>query len=377
MKKIIQIARLELSLLFYSPIAWLLIMVFFVQMVHAFIPNLAEMVYMQEFNPGLVFLTDKLFTTSISAGDFSQGILFTMLRSLYLYIPLITMGLVSREISSGSIKLLYSSPVKIREIIYGKFAAMLGYNLVNVAIIGLFFIIGASVVDHFDYPHVLVAMLACFLLLSAYSAIGIFMSSLTSYQIVAAIGTFGVLAFMNYIGGFGQGLDFVRDLTYSLSMPSRAERMVAGLLTSRDVIYYIVISGIFLSFTIAKLELARSSRSFLYQSGRYLTILVAGLAVAYLSSRQVAILYYDATDTKVNTIVKPAQDILKKMGDEPVEMTAYINGLHYTYDVGAPVQRLYGISKWEPYLRFKGNINLHWVYYYDSLDPQFFCSQSG
>lgn len=377
MKKTIQIAKLELSLLFYSPIAWLLIMVFFVQMVHAFIPNLAEMVYMQDFDAGLSFLTDKLFTTMISAGDFTKGILFTMLGSLYLYIPLITMGLISREISSGSIKLLYSSPVKLREIVYGKFLAMLVYNLANVAIIALFFMLGASVVDHFDYPHVLVAMLACFLLLSAYSAIGIFMSSLTSYQIVAALGTFGVLAFMNYIGGFGQGLDFVRDLTYSLSMPSRAERMVGGLLTTRDVIYYMVISGVFLSFTIAKLELARTSRSVLYQAGRYLSILIVGLAVAYLSSRQPLICYYDATDTKTNTIVKPVQEVLKKMGDEPVEMTAYINALHYTYDVGAPVQRLYGIAKWEPYLRFKGNINLHWVYYYDSLDPRFFAANPG
>lgn len=375
MKKIVQIARLELSLLFYSPIAWLLILVFFVQMVFSFIPGLANMQHLQQFIGDSVFLTDRLFTTSTGT---THGILFTILKNLYLYTPLITMGLISREISSGSIKLLYSSPVKLSEIVYGKFAAMLVYNLIIVAAIpGLFFVLGAGVVEHFDYPHVLVAMLACFLLLSAYSAIGVFMSSLTSYQIVAALGTFGVLAFMNYIGGFGQGLDFVRDLTHSLSMPSRAERMVGGLLNSRDVIYYIVISGIFLSFTIAKLKLDRSPRPVVYRAGRYFSILVIGLAVAYISSRQPVILYYDATDTDVNTIVKPVQDVLKKMGDEPVEMTAYINGLHYSYSTGAPVQRLYGISKWEPYLRFKGNINLHWVYYYDILDPQFYAANPG
>ncbi len=375
MKKIIQIARLELSLLFYSPIAWLLIMVFFVQMTHAFIPGLAKLLQLQQLIGDNGFLTDRLFTTSSGT---TTGILYTMLGSLYLYTPLLTMGLISQEISSGSIKLVYSSPVKLREIIYGKFAAMLVYNLVIILVIsGLFFILGTSLVDHFDYPHVLVAMLACFLLLSAYSAIGIFMSSLTSYQIVAALGTFGVLAFMNYIGGFGQGIDFVRDLTYSLSMPSRAERMVKGLLNSRDVIYYVAISGIFLSFTITRLELARTSRSFLYQAGRYVAIIVVGLAVAYLSSRQAVILYYDATDTKANTIVKPVQDVLKKMGDEPVEMTAYINGLDNSYSVGAPVARLYGIAKWEPYLRFKGDINLHWVYYYDITNPQFYAVNPG
>ncbi|SHF65266.1 Gldg family protein [Pedobacter caeni] len=377
MKKIVQIARLELCLLFYSPIAWLLIMVLFVHMSHALIPGIAQIRHLQEFIPGFSFLTERLFTSSSSSGNISQGVFFSILGKLYLYTPLITMGIISRENSSGSIKLLFSSPVKLSHIVYGKFAAMLVFNLVIAGLMGLFFIAGSLSVDHFDYPYVLVAILASFLLLSAYSAIGIFMSSLTTYQVVAAICTFAVLAFMNYVGNFGQGLDFVRDLTHSLSMPSRAERMVGGLLSSRDVIYYIAVSGIFLGFTIAKLELGRVSRSFVYQTGRYTAVLVVGLAVAYLSSRQRVIVYYDATATKANTIVKATQEILRKMGDEPVEMTAYINGLHYTYENAAPVNRIFSIAQWEPYLRFKPNINLHWVYYYDSFDPQLYAVNPG
>lgn len=377
MKKTIQIAKLELSLLFYSPIAWLLIMVFLVQMTNALIPGIAELQHMQQFIPGFDFLTSRLFTSSTSSPLVSQGIFYTILGSLYLYTPLMTMGIISRETSSGTIKLLYSSPVKLSQIVYGKFLAMVVYNLVIVGIMSLFFILGIFSVAHFDYPHVIVAMLAVFLLLCTYSAIGIFMSSLTTYQVVAAICTFAVLAFLNYIGRFGQGLDFVRDFTYSLSMPSRAERMVMGLLTTREVFYYIAVSVIFLGLTITKLELARTSRSFFYQACRYTGIVVAGLAIAYISSRQVLIAYYDATETKLNTIVKPTQEILKKMGNEPVEMTAYINGLHYTYTNGAPVNRLKAIGVWEPYLRFKSNINLHWVYYYDSFDPQVYAANPG
>lgn len=377
MKKIAQIARLELCLLFYSPIAWLLIMVLFVHMSNALIPGIAQIQHLQQFIPGFAFLTEKLFTSSASSGNIAQGIFYSILGKLYLYTPLITMGIISRENSSGSIKLLYSSPVKLSQIVYGKFAAMLVFNLVIAGLMGLFFIAGSLSIVHFDYPHVLVAILASFLLLSAYAAIGIFMSSLTTYQVVAAICTFAVLAFMNYVGNFGQGLDFVRDLTYSLSMPSRAERMVGGLLSSRDVIYYIAVSGIFLGFTIAKLELGRVSRSIVYQTGRYTVVLVVGLAVAYLSSRQRLIVYYDATATKANTIVKATQEILKKMGDEPVEMTAYINGMHYTYEHAAPVKRISAIAQWEPYLRFKPNINLHWVYYYDSFDPQIYAVNPG
>jgi len=375
LKKIIQIARLELSLLFYSPIAWLLIMVFFVQMALDFVSAVRTTQHLQQFGLDFPFLTNILFTSSSGR---THGIYFLILKSLYLYTPLITMGIISRETSSGSIKLLYSSPVKISEIIYGKFISMLAYNLVIVGVTGLFLVFGPLFIENFDYPHPLVAVLACFLLLSAYSAIGIFMSSLTTYQVVAAISTFVVLAFLNYIGGFGQGTDYVRDLTYSLSMPSRAERMVGGLLTSRDVIYYLVISGIFLAFTIVRLEMARTSRTFWYQGSRYMLIVIVGLSVAYISSRQPLIAYYDATDTDVNTIVKATQKILKDMGDEPVEMTEYINGMHESYSWGAPVVRLGSVARWEPFLRFKSNIRLKWVYYYDSIPyPQFYAANPG
>lgn len=358
MKKIIQIARLELSLLFYSPIAWLLMIALFVQMSLSFIPAMSDLAHGQNFS----FLTSYLFTDSKKV-----GLLIRILESLYLYIPLITMGIISRETSSGSIKLLYSSPVKLSQVVYGKFAAMLVYNLLIIGIMSLFVLAGALVIPHFDFTHILVALLAAYLLINAYAAIGIFVSSLTSYQAVAAISTFVVLAFMNYIGTIGQGIDFVRDLTFSLSMPSRAERMMAGLLNTRDVIYYLVICGMFLAFTITKLEMERVSKTVIQQIGRYSLIVLIGLSIAYLSSRQPAIGYYDATATKVNTISKKTQEILKRMGDEPIEMTEYINGLDGSYYDSAPSQRIADIARWEPYKRFKSNINLKWVYYYDSI----------
>lgn len=358
MKKIIQIARLELSLLFYSPIAWLLLVVLFVQMGLGFTAALPTI----QQAPAIPYLTSFLFTDPKKIGILTQ-----ILGHLYLYIPLLTMGIISREMSSGSIKLLYSSPVKLSEVVYGKFVAMLTYNLMIIGVMCIFIIFGAWFTPHFDYPHILVALLAIFLLLNAYAAIGIFVSSLTTYQAVAAISTFVMLAFMNYIGKLGQGIDFIRDLTHSLSMPSRAERMLAGLLNTRDVIYYLVIIGMFLAFTITKLEMERRCKSALQQVGRYATIVLVGLSLAYISSRQPMIAYFDATDTKLNTITKASQDLLKKMGDGPIEMTEYINGIEDSYNQATPKQRIADIARWEPYLRFKPNINLKWVYYYDSV----------
>ncbi|HWW39462.1 ABC transporter permease, partial [Pedobacter sp.] len=358
MKKIIQIARLELSLLFYSPIAWLLMIILFVQVSLSFTGAMSGL----ERTKGGPFLTGSLFTDSDNLGLFVH-----ILSSLYLYIPLITMGIISRETSSGSIKLLYSSPVKLRHVVYGKFAAMLTYNLVIIGVLSLFVIGAAPLIPHFDYPHILVALFAAYLLINAYAAIGIFVSSLTSYQAVAAISTFVVLAFMNYIGTVGQDMDFVRDLTFSLSMPSRAERMMAGLLNTRDVIYYLAITGMFLAFTITKLEMERVLKSTFKQVGRYALITVVALSITYISSRQPMIGYYDATATKTNTLTKASQELLKKLGDGPIEMTEYVNGIEDSYNRASPSDRIADIARWEPYLRFKPNINLKWVYYYDSI----------
>jgi ABC-2 type transport system permease protein len=358
MKKIIQIARLELSLLFYSPIAWLLMIILFAQISIGFTGVIPEL----ERSKGAPFLTSALFTDIQKFGLFTH-----ILDSLYLYIPLITMGIISRETGSGSIKLLYSSPVKLSQVVYGKFAAMLAYNLVIIGVMGLFVLCGSLIIPHFDYPHILVALFAIYLLINAYAAIGIFVSSLTTYQAVAAISTFVVLAFMNYIGTVGQDMDFVRDLTYSLSMPSRAERMMDGLLNTRDVIYYLAITGMFLTFTITKLELERVSKTMMQQIGRYVLIVLIGLSITYISSRQPMIGYYDATSTKVNTLTKTSQELLKKMGDGPIEMTEYVNGIEDSYNRAKPNMRIADIARWEPYLRFKPNINLKWVYYYDSI----------
>src|SRR5690606_28313783 len=112
------------------------------------------------------------------------------MQKLYLYIPLLTMGLISRETSSGTIKLLYSSPIKVREIVFGKYLAMIVYSLVLVTIVTIFVISGIAQIESPDTGMLMTALLGFFLLLCAYAAIGLFMSSLTTYQVVAAICTF-------------------------------------------------------------------------------------------------------------------------------------------------------------------------------------------
>ena len=109
LKIIMRIARTDLAILFYSPIAWFILIVF-------------------------SFLTTSSFTggkeVSLSGICFlgSYGFLSSVVSNIYIYIPLLTMGLISRETASGSIKLAYSSPVTSGQIVLGKYLAAIGFG---------------------------------------------------------------------------------------------------------------------------------------------------------------------------------------------------------------------------------------------------------
>lgn len=359
MKTIFRVAKTELRTLFFSPIAWFLIIIFLVQCAIVYIGMLDGAAREQETN-GQVFMsvTDYLFLSR-------QGLFGSVMQNLYLYMPLLTMGLISRETSSGTIKLLHSSPIKIREIVLGKFLSMMIYSFLLVMIIGLFVLSGYFHVVNADMGMLLSGMLGFFLLLCAYSAIGIFMSSLTNYQIVAAICTFVMFGVLSKIGDLWQDIAFVRNLTYFLSISGRTGKMLGGLITTKDVIYFLAIIFMFLGFTIYRMKAAMESVPFIVKTGRYLLVLVVTLAIGYISSIPSLIGYYDATVDKSKTLAVSAQKIIKEM-DAPLEVTAYNNLFSGYFSFGEPKAYNANIARWEPYLRFKHNIELKTVQYYDT-----------
>lgn len=349
--------------MFYSPIAWFLMIVFFVQCALAYTYHLGSNARTQELGGiGLEYmtqLTERIFGAR-------EGLFSSVMEKLYLYIPLLTMGLISREINGGTMKLLYSSPVRVRDIIFGKFLAMMIFSLMLVCIVGIFLVAGEFQIVSADTGMLFTAALGFYLLLCAYSAIGLFMSCLTTYQVVAAVATFIMIGILSYIGRLWQGIDFIRDLTYFLSLTGRTEKMLFGLLTTKDVLYFVIIIYIFLGLSIYKLKSGRESKPALVKIGRYVFILVSALLVGYVSSRPSLVGYWDVTRGKSRTLTTATQKIIKELGDEPIEVTTYVNLLENHYYYGLPESRNYDLARWEPYMRFKSNIDLKYVYYYDS-----------
>jgi ABC-2 type transport system permease protein len=373
MKTIIRVAKTELRFLFYSPIAWFLMIVFLIQCGVVYVGVLESIVKQQELGGRANFLSALTLRVFLSPGSLFGNVM----QNLYLYIPLLTMGLISRETSGGTIKLLYSSPMDVSEIVFGKFLAMVVYSLLLVAIVAIFVVSGMFHIQLPDTGMLLTALLGFFLLLCAYASIGLFMSSLTTYQVVAAICTFVMIGVLSYIGSLWQDIEFVRGLTYFLSINGRTSKMLSGMVTTKDVLYFILIVYIFLGLTIYKMKAGTESKPALLKAARYVAVVVSALLIGYISSIPRFVGYYDATANKSGTLTPQVQKIIAELGDEPLEITAYNNLMGRYWSFGAPKSYNTNLARWEPYMRFKDNIKLNTVYYYDSVLDNSLMMMSG
>lgn len=162
-RSIVRIAKIELNTMFYSPIAWLILVVFTIQAGMSYSGLMNDLIHRQALGEQLTGITGKMFGEEVFFGTAMAKNFFTdIINYLYLYLPLITMGLLSREYNTGSIKLLFSSPVQNSAVVLGKFGAMLVYGGVLLAVIVCYVLFSGCVIEHFDWGHAWVGVLGIF-----------------------------------------------------------------------------------------------------------------------------------------------------------------------------------------------------------------------
>lgn len=372
MNSIIKIAKNELRNLFYSPIAWFLSIIFMVMCAYFYTSILypwAKMTFtMYRNKPSLIYWAVESVTSRIFLNP-QNGFFINILPHIYLFVPLLTMGIISREFTGGTSKLLFSSPIKLRQIVLGKFLAIITYNLLMVLIIGIFMVSGFFDIKNLDIPPLLSAALGFYLFLCSLTAIGFFMSGLSNYQIVSAIASFTLLFILSRISGLWQEYDFIRDITYFLSISGRTEKMLIGLITTKDILYYLVIIYIFVSFTLIKMKSGRESKPWYIVTGRYIAVVLSGILTGYVGSLPRFTGYLDTTARQVNTIHPRTQHLIRKLNEGPLEVTLYVNLFDSHVGDGLPASRnIYLSTFWEPYQRFKPDMEFRYVYYYAAPD---------
>jgi ABC-2 type transport system permease protein len=163
---------------------------------------------------------------------------------------------LSEERRSRTLTLLLSAPVSMVEIILGKYLGVLAFFLILIGLLALMPLSLLAGTD-LDLGKLAAGLLGLTLLVAAFSAIGLFMSSLTEQPTVAAVTTFGLLLLLWILDWAGNsGLDTGNLLGY-LSMLRHYEPLLKGLFSSIDVVYYLLVTTLFLGFSIRRLDATR------------------------------------------------------------------------------------------------------------------------
>jgi len=181
---------------------------------------------------------------------------------LIFLIPAVTMRSFSDEKKQGTIELLFTKPLSIWQIVNGKFFG--AFLLILIAIIPtLLYVFVLSNLGNpegnLDFGSTLGSYFGLLFLIGAYTSIGIFTSTLSENQIVAFIISV-FLCFVFYFGfdgisSFAGSFDL---LVSSIGMDYHFKSMSRGVLDTRDILYFVSITVLFLSFTVYKLKSLKS-----------------------------------------------------------------------------------------------------------------------
>jgi ABC-2 type transport system permease protein len=242
------IAKKELRTYFTSPIAYVVMTVFLV-LVGFFFYSL-----MYWFNSqSMQMAQNQYYAGQININQMLFSPLFHNISIiLLLMLPLLTMRLFAEEKKIGTEELLYTSPISVGEIILGKFIASLLVLVAMLALTGLLAIF-TFLYGNPELSPVLMGYLGLFLLGASFIAIGLFFSSLTENQIVAAILTFGsLLLFWIISWASSAATGFWKEVLNYVSIFQHFDNLTQGILDTTDVVYYLSFAffGLFLTHTV-------------------------------------------------------------------------------------------------------------------------------
>lgn len=188
---------------------------------------------------------------------------FTLAPWVLLFlIPAVTMRSFSEEIKQGTLELLFTKPLTITEIVSGKFLG--AFFLIVIAVLPtLIYVFSISSLGlpegNIDIGSTLGSYFGLLFLISAYSAIGIFTSTLSENQIIAFMLAL-ILCFFFFFGfdAINRVFGNASALLAYLGMQEHFKSMSRGVLDTRDILYFVSVTLLFLSFTISNLKSIKS-----------------------------------------------------------------------------------------------------------------------
>lgn len=247
MSAVFAIARHEARRIFVSPLAWSVL---------AVIQFILGMVFWLTLTQ--IANTPGMLNETAGVADYIGGSVYGFASILLLLvIPLLTMRMFAEDKKSGSLTLLTSAPASITEIVLGKY---LGLCVFFVAVLLLLAAMPLSLAagTTLDYGRIAAGLLGMWLMMMAFGAAGLFMSTLSKEPVIAAVGGFGLLLVVWLMEALAYGGGMFADVFRHLSLIGHFEKLRRGVFATDDLAYYLLFTLLFLWLAVQRLDLERN-----------------------------------------------------------------------------------------------------------------------
>lgn len=238
MNQILLITKKDLRAYFQSPIAYIVIAVFVLLMGWMFFNLLSY------FSQQAGQYAAMSFGQKPTLSDSVIRPLFGNMNVMLLFVaPFITMRLVAEERKDHTVELLLTAPLKPIKIVIGKFFAGLGLLLILLGTT-LVFPLTLAAISNPDWGVLFASYLGMIFLAATYVAVGLFWSSRTENQIVAAVLSFGTLLFFWLISWSAHRAGPIwSEVLSGLSIVGHYSNFAQGVIDISDIVFYLSFIG--------------------------------------------------------------------------------------------------------------------------------------
>lgn len=198
-----------------------------------------------------------IFSLSVGSTDISSVFLM-MFMVLMVFVPLLTMRLLSEDKKQKTDQLILTAPVSLLSIVMGKFLAAYAIFAIGVAVMPVYGFV-MSTFATVSWLPIWGNTVGLLLLGGIFVSIGLFISSLTENQMIVAIGGFFINLMILLMNTLKSALPngFLQDVLSSISVYSRYSEITNGIFSLSSLIFFVSVIFIFLFLTVRVLEKRR------------------------------------------------------------------------------------------------------------------------
>ena len=198
-----------------------------------------------------------IFSLSVGSTDISSVFLM-MFIVLMVFVPLLTMRMLSEDKKQKTDQLILTAPVSLLSIVMGKFLAAYAIFAIGVAVMPVYGFV-MSTFATVSWLPIWGNTVGLLLLGGIFVSIGLFISSLTENQMIAAIGGFFINLMILLMNTLKSALPngFLQDVLSSISVYSRYSEITNGIFSLSSLIFFVSVIFIFLFLTVRVLEKRR------------------------------------------------------------------------------------------------------------------------